>query len=182
MDAFLVGLGTAFVLGLQTAISPCPMATNIAAVSFVGRRVGSSRQVLLAGLLYALGRTLAYVALAALLLGSLFSVTAVSMFLQQRMYQLLGPILIVVAMFLLDLIRINSAGIGMGEKMQKRVEDAGIWGCVDAGVLFAVSFCPLSAALFFGGLIPVAVQCDSPVTLPAIYGIGTALPVVCLHF
>ncbi len=178
MTTFLVGVGTAFWLGLQTAISPCPMATNIAAVSFIGRRVGSPRQVLLSGILYALGRTLTYVALAVLLLSSVLASSDVSTFLQRHMYKLLGPILILVAMFLLEMIRFSFSGTGVGEKMQKRVEALGIWGALLLGVLFAVSFCPFSAVLFFGGLIPVALECNSSVALPSIFGVGTALPVV----
>lgn len=133
MEALLVGVGSAFLLGLQTAISPCPMATNIAAISFIGRRVTSARSVFLAGLLYALGRTVAYVGLAILLLTSLFARTDLSAFLRTTMNQLLGPILIVVAMFLLDLIRLNFSGPGVSEKLQKRVEAWGLWAALAAG-------------------------------------------------
>ena len=178
MTVFLIGMGTAFWLGLQTAISPCPMATNIAAVSFIGRRVGSPRQVLLSGVLYALGRTLTYVALAALLLSSVLASSQMSTFLQRHIHKLLGPILIVVAMFLLEMISFSFSGAGMGQKMQKRVEAMGIWGALLLGVLFAVSFCPFSAVLFFGGLIPVALECNSPIALPSVFGVGTALPVI----
>jgi threonine/homoserine/homoserine lactone efflux protein len=45
------------------------------------------------------------------------------------------------------------------------------------GVVFALSFCPLSAALFFGSLIPLAIRNGSRVLLPSLYGVGTALPV-----
>jgi len=175
---FLFAVAGAFGLGIQTAISPCPMATNIAAISFVGRRVGSPRQVLLAGLLYALGRTVAYVALAVLLLGSMLSSPQVSTFLQTRMYQLLGPILILVAMILLELIRFDFSGPGVSEKMQKRVEAWGIWGALLLGILFALSFCPVSAAWFFGSLFALSMAHNSKIVLPSVFGIGTALPVV----
>ena len=178
MAAMLVGLGTAFWLGIQTAISPCPMATNIAAVSFIGRRVGSPRRVLLSGLLYALGRVLAYVALAFLLVSSLLASSTVSAWLQRHMYQLLGPVLILIAMFLLEMLTFGFSGSGVGEKVQQRVEKLGIWAALPLGVLFALSFCPLSAILYFGGLIPVAVELNSAVALPALYGVGTALPVI----
>jgi cytochrome c biogenesis protein CcdA len=177
MEALLVGVGSAFLLGLQTAISPCPMATNIAAISFIGRRVTSARSVFLAGLLYALGRTVAYVGLAILLLTSLFARTDLSAFLRTTMNQLLGPILIVVAMFLLDLIRLNFSGPGVSEKLQKRVEAWGLWAALPLGIVFALSFCPFSAVLFFA-LIPVAEASNSMVVVPSIYGVATALPVV----
>ena len=178
MVAFLAGMGAALWLGIQMGISPCPMATNIAAISFIGRRVGNTSYVLLAGLLYAVGRTLAYVVLALLLLSSLLAKTDLSVFLDKYVTQLLGPILIIVAMFLLDMIRLNFSGPGVSEKMQKRVEAMGIWGALLMGVLFALSFCPISAVLFFGGLIPLALECRSSILLPSLFGIGTALPVI----
>jgi sulfite exporter TauE/SafE len=182
MGELAIGVASAFWLGIQTAIAPCPMATNVAAISFIGRRVGSSRQVLAAGLLYTLGRALAYLALGVLLVGSVLSKSWLSMRLQEVMHMLLGPILIVVAMFMLDLIQFSFSGPGVSEKMQKRIEAAGIWAALFLGILFAVSFCPFSAALFFLGLIPVAIECNSPIVLPATYGVATALPVFAFAF
>ena len=173
-----IGMASALWLGVLTSISPCPLATNIAAISYIGRRVGNSRQVFLSGLLYAVGRTLAYLGLAIVLVASVLSIPQVSMFLQKYMNKLLGPILILVAMFLLGLIRISFSGPGTSEKVQKRAEAWGIWGALLLGVVFALSFCPVSAALFFGSLIPLSVKVDSSIALPSIYGVGTALPVL----
>ena len=173
-----LGAGTALWLGVLTSISPCPLATNIAAISYIGRRVGNSRQVFLTGLLYTLGRTLAYLALGVVLVASVMSIPQVSLFLQKYMSKLLGPILILVAMVLLGLLQFNMGGSGISEKMQKRVDSLGIWGSLLLGVVFALSFCPTSAALFFGSLIPLSVQADSSIVLPSVYGIGTALPVL----
>jgi cytochrome c biogenesis protein CcdA len=91
---------------------------------------------------------------------------------------LLGPILILVGMFLLQLIQLNLGGGGMNEGLQKRVDAIGIWGALLLGAVFALSFCPVSAALYFGSLIPLAVKANSSVVLPIVYGIGTALPVM----
>lgn len=178
MTAYLLGMTAAFVLGLQTAISPCPLATNIAAISYLGRRVSKPRQVLLAGMLYAVGRTVAYVLLAAILVGTALSNEQASLFLQKYMYKALGPILILLAMFLLEMLRFGFSGSGVSEKMQRRVDALGVWGALLLGILFAVSFCPLSAMLFFGGLIPLSLQRESTLVLPTFYGLGTALPVV----
>ena len=164
-------------LGILTSISPCPLATNVAAISFVGRRVGNPRAVFLAGLLYTLGRSLAYLILGVLLVGSLLSVPHVSYTLQKYMNKILGPILILVGMFLLELLQVNLPGFSVSEGMQKRVEAWGVWGAGVLGVIFALSFCPVSAALFFGSLLPLAVKAESGVLLPALYGVGTALPV-----
>jgi cytochrome c biogenesis protein CcdA len=166
-------------LGILTSISPCPLATNIAAVSFLGRRVDKPWLVFGGGLLYALGRALAYVALGALLLAGLMSAPGVSSFLQRHMNRIVGPLLIVVGLFLLELIRVRLPGLGRsGEQLQSRLGSRGMWGAVPLGALFALSFCPVSAAFFFGSLVPLALETRSPVLLPTVYGAGTALPVV----
>jgi cytochrome c-type biogenesis protein len=178
MTEFIVGAGSALWLGVLTSISPCPLATNIAAISYIGRKVGNSRQVFLTGLLYTLGRTLAYLGLAFVLVASVLSVPQISLFLQKYMHLVLGPILIIVGMFLLGLIQLDMGGTGMGEGLQKRVDALGVWGALLLGVVFALTFCPTSAALFFGSLVPLSLKVNSSVTLPAIYGVGTALPVM----
>ena len=177
MSEFFVGALSALWLGILTSISPCPLATNIAAVSFIGRRIGRTRVVLLTGLLYTLGRILTYVILGILLVTSALSIPQVSHLLQKYMNKILGPVLIFVGMILLELIRINISGTGLSEKMQKRVESYGILGAGLLGIIFALSFCPISAALFFGSLLPLSVKYESGFALPALYGLGTGLPV-----
>jgi len=178
MSEFIIGAGSALWLGVLTSISPCPLATNIAAISYIGRKVGNSRQVFLTGLLYTIGRTLAYLGLAFVLVASVLSVPQISLFLQKYMHLVLGPILIIVGMFLLGLIQLSMGGSGMSEGLQKRVDAMGIWGALLLGVVFALTFCPTSAALFFGSLVPLSLKVNSSVTLPAIYGVGTALSVM----
>jgi len=178
MTEFAVGVGSALWLGILTSISPCPLATNIAAISYIGRKVGNSRQVFLTGLLYTIGRTLAYLGLAFVLVASVLSVPQISLFLQKYMHLVLGPILIVVGMFLLGLIELDTGGGGMGKGLRKRVDALGIWGALLLGIVFALTFCPTSAALFFGSLVPLSLKVNSSVALPVVYGVGTALPVM----
>jgi len=177
MGETVLAIGSAAWLGILTSISPCPLATNIAAISFIGRRVGNPKAVIATGLLYTAGRSLSYVVLAMILVASLLSAPTVSHVLQKYMNKLLGPILILVGMLLLELIQFRVPGIGVSEKMSKRVEAWGIWGGLVLGVIFALSFCPASAGLYFGSLIPLSVKCESSVLLPLLFGIGTALPV-----
>ncbi len=177
MDGLLLGALSALWLGILTSISPCPLATNIAAISFIGRRVGQPRVVFLTGLLYTLGRMLTYVVLGVFLVSTVLSIPQVSHILQKYMNKFLGPILIFVGMILLELIHINIASAGLSAKMQKRVEAGRIWGAGLLGIVFALSFCPISAALFFGSLIPLSVKYSSSLGLPALYGLGTGLPV-----
>ena len=178
MAQFLLSTASAFWLGILTSISPCPLATNIAAISFVGKRVASPWRVFLTGLLYTLGRALTYLVLGVLLVSSLLSAPHVSHVLQKYMNKFLGPILILVGMLLLELIRLNLTGSEISGKMQKRVEAWGLWGASLLGIIFALSFCPVSAALFFGSLIPLALRCGSGVIVPSVYGLGTGTPVL----
>jgi len=173
----LLAAASALWFGILTAISPCPMATNVAAISYIGKRLGSPRQVLLGGALYTVGRMVAYVGLAVVILAGLQSIPRVSTFLQGYMNKVLGPVLVVVGLFLLELIKFGGRGPGVGEKLGKRVEGWGLAGALALGVIFALSFCPISAALFFGSLISLAVKYDSRVLLPGVFGVGTALPV-----
>lgn len=175
---FILAVGTAFWLGVLTSISPCPMATNIAAISYLSRNLSNPRTVFLTGLLYSIGRTLAYLVIAILLVLSFLSAPLVSYYLQKYMNLALGPLLILVGMVLTGLISFNISSSGVSEKMQKRVDSSGIWGAFILGVLFALSFCPVSAMLFFGSLIPLAVKFKSSVLLPSVYGIATGLPVL----
>ena len=182
MNELLLAIGAAFWFGILTSISPCPLATNIAAISFIGRKVGRPGYVLSTGLLYTAGRTITYVLLAIILVMGLSSMPVVSHWLQKYMNRLLGPVLILVAMVLLDLISFGSAGGRLAEWSQKRAGNFGLAGAFLIGILFALSFCPVSAALFFASLIPLAVKNSSSVLLPSIYGIGTALPVLIFAF
>ncbi len=199
MLAYVLYVGAALYLGILTSISPCPLATNIAAVSYIGRKVENPRAVIYAGILYTLGRCLLYLGLATLLTTTAMSIPAVSIFLQKYMHLILGPVFMLLGMFLVGLITISTGGTMMSEGIQKRVDSMGIWGALLLGVLFAISFCPTSAAWFFGLLaltmgseagaitavldkvgivLPAASVPGGSFVLPLIYGIGTALPVL----
>jgi len=142
MGEWLLGAATALWLGILTSISPCPLATNIAAISFVGRRVGRPRLVLLAGFLYTLGRSLTYLVLGTLLVSSILSAPQTSHLLQEYMNKIIGPILILVGMFLLEMLSINLSGSGIGEAMQRRVEAWGVWGAGALGIFLRFPFAP----------------------------------------
>jgi hypothetical protein len=173
----LPAISAALGLGIWTAVQPCPMATNVTAISYLGRRVDSPRWVLLAGLLYALGRALAYVVLAVLVVESL-QASRVSLFLQAHVRPLVGPVLMVLGMFFLNLIPVGWSGPGVSEKMQRRVDALGLWAALPLGVFCALAFCPVSAVCFFGSLFALLASTDSRILLPSVYGLGTALPVV----
>ena len=175
---WLLGLGSALWFGILTSISPCPLATNIAAIAFIGRRVDRPHAVIATGILYAVGRTIVYAVLAGLLVSSLLSAPTVSHALQKYMNKVLGPLLILVGMMLLGLIEFHTRGTDIGQRVGRRAEQWGIWGGLLLGVVFALAFCPSSAALFFGSLLPISIKYESRLWLPLAYGLGTALPVI----
>ncbi len=174
----LLGLGTALWLGILTSISPCPLATNIAAISFIGNRVGNTRHVLVSGLLYTLGRMLVYVVIGVIVVTGILAIPGIADFLQNYTNKVLGPVLIIVGLILTGLITATWLGSFGSGKLQTKAEKSGVWGAGLLGVIFALSFCPVSAALFFGSLIPLAVGVGSTIVYPSLYGIGTGLPVI----
>jgi cytochrome c-type biogenesis protein len=203
MLAYLLYALAALYLGLLTSISPCPLATNIAAISYVGRKVGDTRWVMAAGLLYTLGRCLLYLTLAVVIATTAMSIPAIALFLQKYGTMVLGPVFLLLGMLLVGLVVISGGGASMTEGMQRRIDAMGIWGALVLGVLFAVAFCPTSAVWFFGlvalllgseagavvgqlakiGIsLPDASLPGATVVLPLIYGIGTAVPVLLVAF
>ncbi len=178
MDSLLVAAGSAFWFGILTSISPCPLATNIVAVSFVSREVESPRRAVLSGLLYTLGRMLTYIGLGAIVVAGMISIPAVANFLQDYMDKVLGPLLVLVGVLLLGSFSLTLPSMGGGERTRRLAERGGIWGALPLGIIFALSLCPVSAALFFGSLIPLALQHKSYLLMPGLFGVGTGLPVI----
>lgn len=169
---------SAFLLGLMTAVSPCPLATNITAIGFIGRDIDKRRKVFYNGLLYTLGRAISYTAL-----GLVFYLGA-SMFKVASLFQgwgekLLGPLLIVIGLFMLDVIRINmGGGSGLSEKIGAKRKALGFVGPLLLGVVFALAFCPYSGVLYFGMLIPMTIASPSGLWLPLVFALATGLPVI----
>lgn len=171
---------TAFLLGLLTALSPCPLATNIAAIGFIGKEIADRRRIFRKGLLYTLGRTLSYTLLGVVLI--LILKEGLSMFGIQKTIGkwgelILGPLLIVIGVFMLlgDRLKLPSFGFrGNGEQLARK----GSWGALLLGVLFALAFCPTSGVFYFGMLIPMSASSTAGYLLPVLFAIATALPVL----
>jgi cytochrome c-type biogenesis protein len=177
MSDFVLAGGAALWLGVLTSISPCPLATNIAAVAFVGRHSGSARSTLLSAGLYTLGRAITYTVVAVAIVIGMTSAHRTSAVLQEYALQVVGPVIILIGMVILDLIRIPTFGSKILRRAREHVASKGTGGAILLGILLALSFCPVSAALFFGALIPLAASARSVVALPILYGIGSAVPV-----
>ena len=170
---------SALLLGFVTAISPCPMATNIVAIAYVSRKVKERRYAVITGALYTLGRMFSYSVIGVIIIVAGLEIPGVASFLQDFGEQALGPILIVVGVIMLISDRILlSLGGGRLSAIGGKVADWGMIGGFLLGALFALAFCPYSAVLFFGLLIPLALKSTGGVALPAVYAIGTGLPVL----
>ena len=171
---------TAFILGLLTAVSPCPLATNITAIGFIGKDIENRHRIFINGLLYTLGRVVTYTVLGFILIPILRE--GASMFAVQKTISkygeiLIAPLLIVIGIYMLDLIKLNIPKISVnGEYVKKRTK--GSWGALFLGILFSLAFCPSSGIFFFGMLIPLSAAEAGGYLLPVVYAIATGLPVI----
>lgn len=168
---------SAFILGLMTAISPCPLATNITAIGYIGRDIENRKRVFLNGVMYTLGRAFSYTVLAVVIyLGA--SKLDISLLFQGWGEKLLGPALVLIGLLMLDVIKLKLPGFsGIAEKLGERSK-GGIWSSFFLGVVFALAFCPYSGVLYFALLIPMTVSSASGLYLPVVYAIATGLPVL----
>lgn len=168
---------SAFILGLMTAISPCPLATNITAIGFIGKDIHSKRKVFINGLIYTLGRAITYTAI-----GLLFYFGASQFefagFIQEWGEKLLGPLLIIIGLFMLGVLKLKIPGIASLTESMEQKSNSGFWAVLFLGIVFALAFCPYSGVLYFGILIPMTVSSTSGLYLPVFFAIATGIPVI----
>jgi len=168
---------SAFALGLMTAVSPCPLATNITAIGFISKDIENKNRVFLNGLLYTLGRAITYASIALIIfLGA--DQFKFSGFFQRYGEKFIGPLLIIIGLFMLDVIKIKFPGMnGLSSRMQNKSS----WGYFDVlllGLVYALAFCPYSGVLYFGMLVPMTVASASGLYLPVVFAIATGIPVI----
>ncbi len=176
-----LALAGVFWLGIQTALCPCPLATGLAAIAYIGRRVGHPRETLFSGILYALGQMLAYLALSLVVLGlPFYSGDQVSRFLSLTFHAMLGPVLVLIGMVLTGLVDVSRPLSGCEKTMPALgscVERLGFWSAFPLGVFFALAFCPTTAAMYLAMLV-LSAKAHSTFLFPLVYGLGLSLPVV----
>jgi len=178
MTEIFLSFASALWLGILTSVSPCPLASNVAAISFLSKKITHPALVFISGLAYTLGRMVSYAILGWIIISSLLSVPQAAQFLQKYMGKALGPLLILTGLILLEVITIRLPGLLLSQKHHNKLAESGAPGAFLLGFIFALAFCPISAALYFGSLIPLAINSKSGIVLPFIYGIGTGLPVL----
>jgi len=178
LENYNIPIVSAFILGLMTAISPCPLATNITATAFISKNISSKRKVFLSGLLYSLGRGFSYTSIGLILYFGA-SKFHIARFFNQNGEKYLGPLLILIGLIMLNIIKLNFLGkSNFQEKLSEKFKDKGLLGSFMIGVVFALAFCPYSGALFFGMLIPMTIALADGLYLPIVFAFGTGLPVI----
>ena len=182
IDNYNIPFLTAFLLGILTSISPCPLATNITAIAYISKGIKTVKNTLLNGLFYTLGRGISYTILATLIYFGLSSFQISNIF-QGWGDKILGPILIIIGLIMLGVIKINIVGHNQKiEKLKEWLAKKGYIGSLLLGVLFALAFCPYSGVLFFGVLIPLVLNSSESLLLSPMFAIGTGLPVIIFSF
>jgi cytochrome c biogenesis protein CcdA len=178
LESSTTPLWTAIILGIMTAISPCPLATNITAIGYISRDIENKRKIFINGLLYTLGRAISYTSLGiALYFGA--SKFHVAKFFQVYGERILGPLLIVIGVLMLDIIKIKfPVLINLSDKFSNNVKRDSNWSALLLGIIFALAFCPYSGALYFGMLIPMSIASPSGLYLPLLFAVATGLPVI----
>ena len=178
LDNYNVPILSAFVLGLMTSISPCPLATNITATAFISKNMSDKRLVFLSGIIYSLGRAFSYTVIGlALFFGA--SQFKINRFFSQNGEKFLGPFLIIIGLIMLNVIRLTFFKKGnFTKKLSDKFKDKGLLGSFLIGAIFALAFCPYSGALYFGMLIPMTITSADGLYLPVVFAFGTGLPVI----
>ncbi|NCO63812.1 MAG: sulfite exporter TauE/SafE family protein [Flavobacteriales bacterium] len=178
LENYNIPILSAFVLGLMTSISPCPLATNITATAFISKNISSKKKVFLSGLLYSLGRGFSYTAIGLILYFGA-SKFHVARFFNQNGEKYLGPLLIIIGLIMLNVIKLKFLGnLNFQEKLSEKFKNKGLLGSFLIGVVFALAFCPYSGALFFGMLVPMTIASADGLYLPIVFAFGTGLPVI----
>ncbi len=179
MNTFLWNILFAGWLGLLCAVSPCPLANNVAAAGFLAQNCRKKIVLLASGLLYAAGRSLTYVVLSWILITGMAAVPGLSHTLQKYMNLLMGPLLLIVSVFLLDLIDLPLPNWTVKTQvLQQFIKHSRGVGSLLLGAFFALTFCPTSAAIYFGNLLPLMLSSSMPLALAVVFGLATALPVI----
>ena len=178
LESYNIPILSALILGLMTAISPCPLATNITATAFISKNISNKRVVFLSGVVYSLGRAFSYTVIGLILYFGA-SKFHIGRFFQQNGEKYLGPLLVIIGLIMLNVIRLNFLNnSNFSERLSEKFKDKGIIGSFFIGVIFALAFCPYSGALYFGMLIPMSISSVDGLFLPIVFAFGTGLPVI----
>lgn len=168
----------ALFLGIVGSVAPCQISANIAAITYFGNRHVQSRLSGAETAMYILGKVALFSIFGLLFwfFGQQISRDFIPVFASAR--KLLGPLLVFIGLFLLGWIRLP---FHFGTRMSGRLQGiaaraGGKGGAFLMGVSFSIGFCPTMFILFFGSLMPLALQTSYGVVLPSVFALGTAVP------
>ena len=183
MSSSNIPIIAAFFIGLMNAISPCPLAANITAIAYISKQIDNNTHTLKIGFLYTLGRVFTYVTLASLIIWFGLNTQIASLTLQQYGDKVIGPFLIILGLIMLGVIKFRF--LTKSEKLNKikeKLATKGYFGGFLLGAVLALTFCPFSAVLFFGMLIPLAINAGDGIIIPSVFAVATGLPVIIFSF
>jgi cytochrome c-type biogenesis protein len=168
----------ALILGLLTAISPCQLATNIIAIAYIGKDISNKQRIFANGLFYALGNAIGYSSIGLILFfgASKFHVSKI---LVSNGNMIMSLFLIITGVLMLDLIKMRLPTFEkITEKIKNRQNKGNKLNAALLGFLFAVTFCPYNAVIFFGMLIPLTITSVYGLYLPLVYSLASGFPVI----
>jgi len=131
-------------------------------------------------LFFGIGYMLSLICIAIIINISIFSIARISLALQNVISLFLGPVLILVGMLISGLLKFDRQYVNLN---QHRSETKGSYFYhFSLGMLLALAFCPATAALYFGVLIPLSLKFDQVYLFPFLYALGGVLPIVSMGF
>ena len=182
-DSLNIPIASALLFGLIGSTAPCQLSSSAATLAFLSRGAADPRKVWAQTLAYVAGKMTVYLIVGGVMvmLGlqlNQISQTAIPVIGLAR--RAMGPLLIIVGLFMLGLLNIQlSVGARLSTWLDKKVgRQRGILPAYLMGIAFSFAFCPTLFWLFFGLTIPLAIASTGGIVLPAVFAIGTALPII----
>ncbi|MBR5375120.1 MAG: sulfite exporter TauE/SafE family protein [Paludibacteraceae bacterium] len=170
---------SSIIWGIIVAVCPCTMAANITAITAMSRDKREKRDVFARGIAYAFGRAAAYIALGILLVTFAQGLRIGESF--QHLFGLfLGPILVLIGILMLDIIHIHGLADKCMVVFNRMVKQFGFWKSFLLGIMLAFAFCPYSATIYFGVVIPSSLSAENGYIVPIFFAIGATIPVLSL--
>ena len=176
-----IPLLTAFILGILTAVSPCPMATNITAIGYISKDIENKHSVFKNGIYYTFGRIIVYTLLGFIIIPLLregTNIYGIQKFISKYGELFIGPSLIIIGVFMLISSNLNIPKLGFSFNNSEKIKNKGGFGSLFLGIMFSLAFCPTSGIIYFGMLMPMSASESGGYILPVIFAIATGVPVL----
>jgi cytochrome c biogenesis protein CcdA len=169
-----------FVVGVVMAINPCNMGVDLAGIAYVSLKLDNPRGAMLSGAFYTIGRALTYAVFGLLIFAFGTSVADLAPVLQTYENLILGVSLFLIGVVMLGLLKLNfSLGTEIKPTQGENLSNKGLLGALAMGVASSIALCPCTAVVFFGLMIPLAMEANViGMSFPVFFGLGTAIPIL----